>query len=392
MIIYNAQILYGPDFDLIKGYIKIEDGIITEIAKGTIKGDMDAENSIIMPALINAHVHILDSLAKEKIGSMSLDDLVRPPDGLKQQILRETPFIELIESATEVVNEMLSNGILSFFEFSNNPDISKEADIYKKAKIYYEPPVAQTDLEIEKNEFNQQIIDSVYENARKCDGVGLSGVGEFSESVLKEIEKLNLPQVIHAGEHVISQNRSLTLTGKTEIERAVRLKPEFIVHATNLFEGDIEHIAKNKIPVVCCPRCNSILGVGVPPVKEFLERGVPVALGTDNVMLNSPDLFREMEFTLKIMNVTHKRVDAIRPDEILKMVTLNPAKMLNLNSGVIQEGKDADLLFIRLLRNMNPVNNPVSSIVNRADARNVWKVLNKGNIVYECGKGGYNSI
>lgn len=392
MIIYNARILHGSNFDLIEGYLKIEKGIITEIKKGTIKGDLDAEKSIIMPALINAHVHILDSIAKEKITSMPLDELVRPPNGLKQKILKDTPFTELLESATNVVNEMLSNGILTFFEFSNNPDISNQANIYKKAKIYYEPPIAQIDSEIEKNEFDQSIIDSICENAKKCNGVGLSGVGEFSESVLSEIEKLNLPQVIHAGEHIISQNRSLSLTGKTEIERVISLKPKFIVHATNPFKGDVEHIIKNKIPIICCPRCNCVLGVGFPPIKEFLDNGILVALGTDNVMLNSPDLFREMEFTLKVMNFIQAQVDAISPNEILKMVTVNPAKILNLNSGVIQKGNDADLLFIKPLRNMNPINDIVSAIVNRADARNVWKVLNKGDIIYECSNNRHNRI
>ena len=52
-----------------------------------------------------------------------------------------------------------------------------------------------------------------------------------------------------------------------------------------------------------------------------------VAIGTDNVMINSPDLFREMDFLWKItMGIHQKRIE---PKNILKMATVNAGKILD---------------------------------------------------------------
>lgn len=44
-------------------------------------------------------------------------------------------------------------------------------------------------------------------------------------------------------------------------------------------------------------------------------------IGTDNIMINSPNIFRELEYTLKIMRAFYKHY--ISPKEILKMATTN---------------------------------------------------------------------
>ncbi|MCD5409580.1 MAG: amidohydrolase family protein [Methanocellales archaeon] len=385
MIIHNARILYGADFELIRGYIKVEDGLISEVGEGSIRGDLDAENCIIIPGLINAHVHILDSVAKESGIGMALEELVRPPYGYKQKILRSTPKEKLVAAACDAVREMMSNGITSFCEFSNDPALSKQAN--KEAKIYYEPTMVQMDDDVATNKLNPSIVDDVHEHARECDGIGLSGVGEFSDATLEKIADLGLPLALHAAEHIPSQQRSLALTGKTEVERAVKLDPGFLVHVTNPFEDDIGYIVKKSIPIICCPRCNALLGVGVPPIMDFLEKGVLVALGTDNVMLNSPDLFREMEFLSRIISHVHRDPGTISAKDILRMVTLNPARILGMDSGVILEGKQADLLFLRPHRNMSPLGDVVSAIVHRADARNVWRVMCGGRTIYDSSVG-----
>ena len=54
------------------------------------------------------------------------------------------------------------------------------------------------------------------------------------------------------------------------------------------------------------------------------KSGCTLAIGTDNVMINSADMFREMDFIWKItMGIHKKRLD---PREILKMATVNGGK------------------------------------------------------------------
>jgi len=110
---------------------------------------------------------------------------------------------------------------------------------------------------------------------------------------------------------------------------------------THADRDDLKAAVDKNIPMVVCPRSNFVTGVGRsgerPPINEMVELGVTVALGTDNVMLNSTNMFAEMEFAAKIFGQNDRQV--------FKMATLNGAKMLHLDDvmGSIREGKAAHI-------------------------------------------------
>lgn len=49
---------------------------------------------------------------------------------------------------------------------------------------------------------------------------------------------------------------------QSEVERAAELETDFMVHLTHTDDHDKELLVKKKIPIVCCPRTNLILGDG----------------------------------------------------------------------------------------------------------------------------------
>jgi cytosine/adenosine deaminase-related metal-dependent hydrolase len=135
--------------------------------------------------------------------------------------------------------------------------------------------------------------------------------------------------------------------------------------------------------VVCCPRANAYFGVGFPPVEELVEAGMNICLGTDNVMANSLDLFREMEFLGKTLRGRYGK-NALHSKKIIEMVTVNPADALNLQSGWISERRSADFMVLDLdAPNMRPVHNIYHSLVHRAKSENVKLVYIKGKKVYD---------
>jgi cytosine/adenosine deaminase-related metal-dependent hydrolase len=99
----------------------------------------------------------------------------------------------------------------------------------------------------------------------------------------------------------------------------------------------LERLADSEIPTVVCPRSNAVTDVGLPPVRELLDR-TTIALGTDNVMLNSPTMFREMAFAAKLFDVTTV--------EVLQMATVNGAEIAGLNCGLVEPGRDAKLVVL----------------------------------------------
>jgi len=140
---------------------------------------------------------------------------------------------------------------------------------------------------------------------------------------------------------------------------------------THAAAKDMRRAADAGIPVVACPRSNAITGAGLPPLKAMCEAGVTLALGTDNVMLNSPDMFREMEWADKLF--LHD--DGL----VLRMATLNGARLARLNKGSILPGKDADILVFDLKSDtFKSSQNLLSTVVRRAGPDDIGYFIYEG--------------
>ena len=60
---------------------------------------------------------------------------------------------------------------------------------------------------------------------------------------------------------------------------------------THASKSDLEATSKKTRGIVICPRANSSLSEGIPDIEKMQNAGCLLALGTDNVMINSPDMF-----------------------------------------------------------------------------------------------------
>src|SRR3712207_5939810 len=145
---------------------------------------------------------------------------------------------------------------------------------------------------------------------------------------------------IHAAETKETSEFSKLKTGRSEVDRIMEhLRPNFVVHMTNATEDEMSLVAKSGTGIVICPRANGVLGAGIPKVGQMLKQDCLVAIGTDNVMLNSPDILRELDYIWKASRATEGEM--LRAQEVLKMVTINAAQMLRLNNGCIEVGRAA---------------------------------------------------
>ena len=101
-----------------------------------------------------------------------------------------------------------------------------------------------------------------------------------------------------------------------------------------------------------CPRSNGYFGVGFPPISKIIELGIPISLGTDNVMVNNLDMFEEMRYLYRIYRVLekNKKNPMLTSKMLLKMITINAAKNFKIEKdyGSITLGKYADLFLIDL--------------------------------------------
>jgi cytosine/adenosine deaminase-related metal-dependent hydrolase len=104
----------------------------------------------------------------------------------------------------------------------------------------------------------------------------------------------------------------------------------------------------------------------VPPIRRLSER-TTVTLGTDNVMLTSPSMFREMEFAAKLSDVSAT---------VLRMATVDAADLAGPDSVVVEAGAPAKLLVLNGdSANLGGAKDPVRAVVRRAGRADVKRVV-----------------
>src|SRR5579872_4877969 len=163
-----------------------------------------------------------------------------------------------------------------------------------------------------------------------------------------------------------------------------------LVHMVWLNQQDIEKLAETGTSVSHNPSSNSKLASGVCKVPQMLASGVNVALGCDGGPSNNDyDMIREM----KLAAIIHKAVTndplIVPAETVLEMATINGARALGLEKeiGSLEVGKKADLVVIDLHRlHTTPSFNHVSTLVYAATGGEVDMVVVDGQIVVEQGQ------
>ncbi|NIQ05418.1 MAG: amidohydrolase family protein [Candidatus Korarchaeota archaeon] len=324
----NVYLTVGSD-----GNVK---NLSTDRPLGEIK---EFKNDIIVPGFVNCHTHVVDAFAKEAGYGMDVESTVAPPNGLKHRLLKETAETKKIHGIRQAIIEFLSNGTTCFIDFreEGREGVALLRNALSnqliKAKILGRPLTTE----------NIETVLAI------SDGLGLSSLNKFIdeelESIRRSIQGSGKLVAYHASETPELRAESLRVYKESDILRGVkRLSPSFIVHATHATKSDIEYLKTQEIPVVLCPRANGYLGVGIPPIKRLVEAGISLCLGTDNLMLNAPDLFREFDYLVRIARL---QGITLNPREIMKMVTVYPSMFLK-ERHFLEEGVPADFFVFEL--------------------------------------------
>ena len=117
-----------------------------------------------------------------------------------------------------------------------------------------------------------------------------------------------------------------------------------MAHLNELTESDFELLERSnsKFHVVHCPRSHNYFGHSPFAFDRLRSLGFNICLGTDSLASNeSLSLFAEMR-------VFQKNFPQVSPEEIFRMVTVNPARALRQENalGQIRPGFGADLIAV----------------------------------------------
>lgn len=377
LTIKDGIVLKGQDLTPVRENIVIDDGKIIEMAKDVCEGKIiDATDSIVCPTFLNGHTHIGDSIIKDECYGLSLGEMVKPPNGVKHKALANAEDGEIIDAMKKSMWDMFESGTTHFIDYREGG--IKGVELLRKAsKNLPVTPVilGRDDSFYGQNPDLRKVKIAIRKLLKLADGIALSGFGEISDEVASlitsECRKAGKISSIHVAESMHLQDDSLRDFNKTEIQRGVDADFDQLVHCTNPRNNDLELIKNSN--VVVCPRANATLNVGVAPLNEMFSKGIKPLLGSDNLMLNSPNLFRELEFSLKIMSVYYRNY--LNPKDLLKTATTNICNFeINryIEKPIIDVNQDANLFISKKYSK-----NPYLNIINRCETKNILYIMNR---------------
>ena len=353
--------------------------------------EIDCEGNLLMPGFKDAHTHSGMTLLRSYADDLPLNDWLNQQVFPVEAKLTDEDIYELTKLA---VLEYLTSGITAVFDMYLTP--------YSIYKAFDEMGMRGVQVG-GVNNFSQspELLEEYYLNLNGKSPLQSFVLGFHAEYTCSRELLLKISEIAHKYKAPVFAHLSET---KAEVEgcrERYGMTPVAFLdslgmfdyggggyHCVHVTEEDIAIMKKRGMYAVSNPGSNTKLASGIAPITQFLEEGVPVALGTDGPASNNClDMFREMFLVTGLAKLKEEDAAAVDAMEVLKMATVNGAHAMGLTEAdVIAEGKLADLIMIDLkMPNMQPLNNIAKNIVYSGSKINVKMTMIGGRILYENG-------
>ncbi len=372
------------------------------------------ERGIILPGLINTHVHLAQALIRGVVPDDIeliewLRDWVWPLQGVYDEEDGRA-------SAELCISEMLRTGTTTFLEvhvhkrygFDGIAEAVKNSGIrgFLSKSVMDQPGYATQQGIMHPGMIEgPESLQHFKEYHRRWDGeadgrirvwIGLRTPGACSDDLFHEsarlAKELDTGITMHLAEVRADidyfKSRGTTPTGFLERFNLLGRKRVYI-HCVWLSREDMRRMAATGSSVAHCPSSNLKLGSGLAPVAEMREEGVNVALGTDGGPSNDTyDMIREMKLASILQKGRTLNPKSMGAWDVLEMATVEGAKALGMERevGVLKPGMKADFITLSLDRpGLHPISDPVSLIVYAANGLDVRDVVIDGRVVVREG-------
>jgi len=374
---------------------------------------IDASKKIVLPGLVDCHVHLAQALIRGCADDVSLVEWLRervwPLQGhyTKEdgEISALLCMLEMIKSGTTCFVESMLHTRYGFDGIAEAVEKSGMRAILSKTVMDAAGYGAHDNIMHEGMvETKEQSLDEAVRMIRKWDGkadgrihvwFGPRSPGACSPELYREVSQL--AKEYHTGItiHLAEVREDVNYTKKefnmlpVEFAKSVDLLGPnvLLAHAVWLISKEIRMLAESKTKVCHCPASNMKLASGVAKVPEMLQAGVTVSLGCDGGPSNNCyDMIREMKLAALLPKV-HSLDPLVMPAEsVIEMATVNGSEAIGLSNevGAIVPGKKADIILVDFKKpHLTPMHNPVSHVVYAANGSDVHTVIVDGEIIME---------
>ena len=316
---------------------------------------IDATGKILMPGLINCHTHLGMSLFRGTNDNYTLTDWLNNyiwpiENNMTDDDLYITTLVsclEMIKTGTTCYNDM-------YFGWKGCLKAIKEAKIRGLFGRCLVGSNGEGQDRIE--EFKE-----MYEENKNEELIGFTiaphGLYTCDTNYIKKCSRLaeeyNLPVHIHLAENQkeLEDIKSMHNKEWLDVLKDTGLIDKKLILAHGTFLSHLDELKNKDISVCTNPVSNLNLGCGIAKIKEYIDNGLNVCLGTDGQGSgNNLNLFYHMSLVDYLQKGVHEDPTVLSSYDVLKMATINGAKALGLEDkiGSIEVGKKADLILIDL--------------------------------------------
>lgn len=370
-------------------------------ASGIDRGEVyQGKNLLLMPAFYNAHGHSTMTLMRGYGENMTLQDWLFTKifpfeDHLTHEAVYYGTMISMAESfkygiaSTSDMYYFLDDIVSAVRDAGGKSNISRA--IANPAGIPFDQLESIREMKDAVNKYNG------IDNGRIIIDGSLHAEYTSNEdtaiNLAKLTKELNLIMHVHLSEteteHVECMERHEGRTpAKYFDDCGLFDMPSLAAHCVWVTEDDIDILAKKGVVVATNAVSNLKLASGICPVKDLIDGGVTVAIGTDSVASNNNlNIFEEMKTMMLLAKVKEMDPRVLSPRQVLHMATRNGALAQGRwDCGYIKEGFKADIVVLKTdSPNMHPVYDMISNIVLSATDSDIRMTIVDGRIVYKDG-------
>jgi cytosine/adenosine deaminase-related metal-dependent hydrolase len=325
------------------------------------------EHSLLMPGLINAHVHIEFSKNKTQLSYGNFLNWLYSVIENRAELINECD----LSCMQHAIDAMLHSGITTFGAISSHA-MDFEACVNAKQNVVFfnELIGSQADMVDALYQDFLERLDSAKRVTREGFYAGIAIHAPYSvhpilvKRAVEVAKNENLKLTAHFMESVAERQWLDTNDGDfkpffkdlLKQEKSVTSAEEFLsyftethallTHVTNATQKELEFIADNKLKIIHCPISNRLLGNPTLDLEELNKKQIDWIVATDGLSSNYElNLWEEMKISLFMHDKTPLQTLA---QQLLEGVTIRAAEALGLNSGVIEEQKNADMIVVDL--------------------------------------------
>ncbi|WP_063662103.1 amidohydrolase [Aliivibrio fischeri] len=406
LIINNGQVLtVNADMEV------IDDGVVVVkndkiIAVGDEKlleqyyapKNIDANDGIVMPGMINAHNH-LPMIAFRGLGEEGISNrLFAYFFPLEAQKLSR----ELIYNATKLgAIDLAQSGVTTYADMYYHMDEMAKAtkEVGLRAVLgetVIKFPVVDAKQPYGGIQYAKSFIEEYQNDPLITPAYAPHAVYTVSKEKLQEINQLSedydVPVLIHVAEFPNEEARIKDPTKATSpveyLEEIGVLDERMVIaHGIHLSQHDQALLKQADAGVVYNPMANAKGATGIAPAWDMFRADMRVGLGTDGPMSsNQVDLWRTLSYAANMQRLKNSDRTIMIPEQVIEMATIGGAKALHMEDeiGSLEVGKKADIIIVETQSaNMMPSYDPYATLVYQANPSNVDTTIVNGKVVME---------